>query len=278
MTAPGPHHTLGEDLDLDRARQAARSGDLHGALALLAGANSVAALDLRARVLAQRGEFAEADAAWERVLALDPGHEGAAAGRKAIAARPRRRLLAPAAGGVVVLMLLGGVLWWARPSGPPPPSQALPAATPTTAPVTPTPLSPPSPSAGDRLAARLEGPDRTVTRAGEDVRVVFDDGLFSRGEVLAPEAAGRLGRVGRALRGTDVTVTVVGHVVPVAGGRTSGGSTVALARAQVAAARLSAASRLPLTAFTLVSADQKGGPHESAARNRTVTLLIHPSS
>ena len=253
MTAPGLQHTLGEDLDLDRARQAARSGDLDGALALLAGAESVAALDLRARVRAQRGEFAEADATWERVLALDPDHEGAAAGRKAIAARPRRRLLAPAVGGVVVLMLLGGAVWWARPSGPPP-SQALPAATPTAAPVTPSPSAPPSPSAGDRLAARLEGPDRTVTRAGEDVRVVFDDGLFSRGEVLAPEAAGTLGRVGRALRGTDVTVTVVGHVVSVAGGRTSGGSTVALARAQVAAARLSAASRLPLTAFTLVSA------------------------
>jgi hypothetical protein len=69
-------------------------------------------------------------------------------------------------------------------------------------------------------------------------------------------------------------VTVVGHVVAVPGGRIRGGSWVALARAQVVAARLAAESGLPLTSFTLRSADQTDGPHPWAARNRTVTLLI----
>ncbi|WP_165034922.1 hypothetical protein [Candidatus Protofrankia californiensis] len=39
---------------------------------------------------------------------------------------------------------------------------------------------------------------------------------------------------------------------------------------------LTAGGRLPLTAFTLVSADQTQGPFPDAAHNHTVTLVITP--
>ncbi|GIE77187.1 hypothetical protein Aph02nite_31370 [Actinoplanes philippinensis] len=282
---------VAEELELDRARAAARSGDLDGALALLGG-DSPAALDLRARVHAQRGEFAEADAAWARVLAADPSHEGAAAGRKAIAGRATRRVVT--AGGtalVVVVLLAGSALLIGRPDEPSPasapatPGASAPATPGASAPAVPvkssaSPSAVPSPSASvaDRLLRGLAVDGVTVRAKGAAAEVVFDQGLFVRGDALRGDARATLDRVGRALRGGgDVTVTVVGHAVPVTGGRTAGGSTTALARAQVAAARLSRASGLPLTSFRLVSADQQEGPHDTPERNRTVTLLVEPS-
>ncbi|MEU8663272.1 tetratricopeptide repeat protein [Actinoplanes philippinensis] len=274
--------TVAEELELDRARAAARSGDLDGALALLGG-DSPAALDLRARVHAQRGEFAEADAAWARVLAADPSHEGAAVGRKAIAGRATRRVVT--AGGtalVVVVLLAGSALLISRPDEPSSASAPVtPVATAPAAPATSSapPSSAPSPSASvaDRLLRVLAVDGVTVRAKGAAAEVVFDQGLFVRGDALRGDARATLDRVGRALRGGgDVTVTVVGHAVPVTGGRTAGGSTTALARAQVAAARLSRASGLPLTSFRLVSADQQEGPHDTPEGNRTVTLLVEP--
>ncbi|MGH3242437.1 MAG: hypothetical protein ACRDNL_18820, partial [Spirillospora sp.] len=63
---------LRAELTMDRARSAARAGDLDTALRLLseldnAKAAGPAALDLLARVHAQRGEYKEADACWARV-------------------------------------------------------------------------------------------------------------------------------------------------------------------------------------------------------------------
>ena len=66
-------------------------------------------------------------------------------------------------------------------------------------------------------------------------------------------------------------------MVAVPGGRTSGGSSVAHGRALRAAQQLADGSGLPLTAFTLVSADQADGPFPDAARNRTVSLLVTPA-
>ncbi|BEL04860.1 hypothetical protein Q0Z83_030510 [Actinoplanes sichuanensis] len=271
MTTAG----VSEELALDRARAAARSGDLDGALELLGG-DSPAALDLRARVHAQRGEFDAADAAWARVLAADPSHAGAAAGRRAIAGRGRRRLVTAGGAALVVLVLVSGaVLLVGQPDEPG--SMSAPAT-----PVTTVPSPAPSPSvtaspasSPDRLLRGLAVAGVTVRARGAATEVVFDEGLFVRGDTLRTGAGATLERVGRALRDAgDVTVTVVGHAVPVTGGRTAGGSTTALARAQVAAARLARASGLPLTSFQLVSADQKDGPHGSPEGNRTVTLLV----
>jgi hypothetical protein len=109
-----------------------------------------------------------------------------------------------------------------------------------------------------------------------DVRLVFTAGVFSADTTLAPGAEALLVGVGRRLSRVEVTTTVVGHTVPVRGGRVSGGSVVAYARAEVAAQRLATAAGLPLTAFVLATADQSEGPWSEAARNRTVTILLRP--
>ncbi|GAB3894639.1 hypothetical protein GCM10029964_073400 [Kibdelosporangium lantanae] len=83
--------------------------------------------------------------------------------------------------------------------------------------------------------------------------------------------------MGKLLHGKDVQVDVIGHGVAVNGGPQSGGSSVALARASVAAQALAQASDLPMTAFTVASADQSAVPHPGdEARNRTVSLLVTP--
>jgi hypothetical protein len=106
---------------------------------------------------------------------------------------------------------------------------------------------------------------------------VFTAGLFTSDLRLADGARTVLRTVGGRLRQAGVTVTVVGHTVPVAGGRTSGGSTTAYARAQTVAGHLSTSSGLPLTTFTLATADQSQGPWPEPDRNRTVTLLLRPT-
>lgn len=105
---------------------------------------------------------------------------------------------------------------------------------------------------------------------------MFDNGLFVGDSQISRAGAALLTDVGRRLAGSPTRTTVVGHVVAVPGGRTSGGSTVALDRAEVAVAHLAAGSGLPLTAFALVSADQSDGPFPDAVRNRTVTLVVAP--
>ncbi|WP_033344629.1 hypothetical protein [Catenuloplanes japonicus] len=280
-------------LTLDRAWAAARDGDLERAARLLDPiAPTIAVLDLRARIHAQRGDLARADACWAQVQRLDPQHEPARRGRAAIAAhRYRRPAMAGAAVLVLVALVAGGVVWLPAPAEAP-----LPAAAPPEAPVpaaAPTTIDPEvqrvrqqmdelAASAAlhrqrlSEIAAALAMPGLVTEPRDDDVRVVFDLGLFTGDTRLAEGAFTTVTAVGRRLPDLRVTATVVGHSVPVAGERNSGGTTTAYARAQVAAGLLSEASGLPLTAFTLATADQSQGPHPETARNRTVTLLVRP--
>lgn len=310
MTAPAADLTTA--LIVEQARGAARAGDLDEAVFLLAGLNDPAADDLLARVHAQRGDLAGADACWRSVQAADPAHPGAAAGRRIVeeireGRRPDRPRLRPVpvaaataiaaglvAAGLVAagLVAAGLTVLTGRDDG------ARPVAAPAVITSAPSPELLDQTRRADALQQRLDAAEaarrattaavaalqrRLTAVAGTDVRsraadvqVVFDDGLFSGGDRLTGAGAAALTRVGRALRGTHPRITVVGHVVAVPGGRTRGGSRVALARAEIAAARLASASGLPLTAFTLVSADQRQGPHDTAAGNRTVSLLVAP--
>lgn len=270
---------LRDALTLDQARSAARSGDLDHAVRLLDGVVSptAAALDLRARVHAQRGELDRADKYWEQALLLDPDYADARRGRETIARlrrhRPIRAVVITAA---VAALAIGGVaVASARTESPSP--LPLPLPSPSVALPSPTASRPPPVDRLTEIARLVSVPGVRTDRRADDIRVVFSSGVFSSGTRLADGAPALLGTVGKRLRTAHVTVTVIGHTVPVAGGRTSGGSTTAYARAQVAARRLAAASGLPLTSFTLATADQSDGPWPDAARNRTVTLLLHPA-
>jgi hypothetical protein len=285
---------LHDALALDRAWAAARDGDLDRAARLLDPvAPTAAVLDLRARIHAQRGDLDRADAAWAEVQRLDPAHEGARRGRAAIAAPAYRRPVFVVAATVVLVAGAGVGLWLPSAGGSDPAAGPAPAVAP-----------PPSPSvvvedpeaqrirqqmaaltasAARReqrlaeIAAALAMPGVGVRARDDDVLVVFDRGLFTSDTKLAGGTATLLTGVGRRLAGLEVTVTVVGRSVPVAGERNSGGTTTAYARAQVAAGLLAEAAGMPLTAFTLATADQSQGPHPEAPRNRTVTLLVRPA-
>ncbi|TVT61219.1 hypothetical protein FNH05_03420, partial [Amycolatopsis rhizosphaerae] len=288
---------LADQLILSRAQDAARDGDLAEAARLLDELEpAVPVLDLRARVHAQAGELVKADACWARVQLLEPGHEGAEAGRAAVArirsggrARP---LVTPgrtatAAALIAVAAVTGGILWASAAGGGPAGASsgasngaageasgggdAALAAAVQRADTLQQRLA--ALDAGqraaadersrrlDRIAAQVALPGVRVERRADEVRVVFDEGLFSSGTEPARQAPGLLAELGRRLTGLPVSVTVVGHAVAVPGGPSSGGSPVALARAEVAAEHLARGSGLPLTAFRLATADQSDAPH-----------------
>ncbi|MFI2286280.1 hypothetical protein [Streptomyces niveus] len=315
-------------LAVNRAHSAARGGDLDLAARLLdelgeldgpgepGRATVVAALNLRAKVHAQRGELPEADACWSRVEALAPDDPDAAAGRRTLAkiaagrrhARPvvhtgRVAVIAGALAATVagVALIGGGVQLIDGGEGGGSGSVAE-------ADKGSERLSEESrradelkarlaaiegdrtadaeqrDSALDEVAKQLAMPGVEIRRHAGDVRLVFRTGVFPYDSVIGPEGAEALTEIGRRLAdlsaGTPVETTVVGHSVAVPGGAPSGGSVVALNRARVAAQYLAQDSDLRLTDFRLVSADQRRGPFPATAanapRNRTVTLLITP--
>ncbi|MEH1129114.1 hypothetical protein [Micromonospora sp. CPCC 206061] len=275
-----------------------------------------AVLDLLARIRGQQGRWPEADQHWARVLELDPANATAARGRAVIAAilagKRRQRpigqavVLATAGSTLAVLLAAGVVVLPGEPtprahpaSAPPasaPPASAPPASAPSADPVLAERrraedlrrqldrIEADQTAATRRRTAQLDAiskalamPGVIVKRRPEAVEIYFRDGLFSSELRLTSTGADLLTDVGRQLAKLDASITVVGHSVAVPGGRTSGGSGTALDRAHIAARRLADAAHLPLTAFTIRTADQREGPFEQAARNRTASLILTPT-
>jgi hypothetical protein len=290
---------------VSRARTAARSGDLDGALRLLqeAGDPVVAGhhevLDLLARVHAQRGELALAAACWRRIQERRPGDRSASAGLarigrlgrrgpRAALARHRAGTALAAAVCAVAAITAGTVVVTddagERP-GRPAPSQAdraeqlaqrLDAELRARQEQERARESARRVDAAATLARELRAPGIDTAVHGDAVEVTFADGLFAEADRLTPLGADRLAVLGGRLAGRQARVEILGHAATVPGAPTSGGSVLSLWRALIAARELSAASGEPLTAFTTASADQRDAPYATAARNRTVTVVITP--
>ncbi|WP_405796721.1 hypothetical protein [Streptomyces sp. NBC_01506] len=325
MSASDSARALSLQLTVRRAHSAARAGDLDLAAQLLdelgelgepvesERATVLAALNLRAKVHAQRGELAEADACWSRVEAVAPDDPDAAAGRRTLAKiaagrRPARPVVhtgrvVVAAAALAVAALLGGGGWLlvnAGDGGDDGDSDRQSSGSVAQSDTESERLkerlaaleaddtaeaaeAARRDSTLDAVAERLAMPGVEIRRHAEDVQLVFSTGVFPYDSVIGPRGASALTEIGRRLSdlGPDagaVETTVVGHSVAVPGGAPSGGSVVALNRARVAAQYLAQDSDLRLTDFRLVSADQRRGPFPAtdanAPRNRTVTLLI----
>ncbi|WP_163569336.1 tetratricopeptide repeat protein [Fodinicola feengrottensis] len=228
-------------LVVDRARTAAYAGDLDEAeriLATLAPDATDEALDLRARVYAQRGDFAEADAWWARI----PESPGAVAGRPLIAAikgrrRTRRPLWQPGriagVAAVTVAALATGVVVWVHSEPPPPADPAVAAAQvaeqraraleqqAAAAQARQAVTASSRAKALDQLATAMTVPGVHVRRQADSVEVLFDAGVFSYDDNLTTGGAIMLDRIGTRLRGQTASITVVGHAV--LGGPQSGG-------------------------------------------------------
>ncbi|WP_186763184.1 tetratricopeptide repeat protein [Lentzea tibetensis] len=284
------------ELSRSEAAELARDGKYESAVRILEGLDddSAATLDLLARVHAQRGDLTAADAVWQRLLEVTPGHASALSGRLLIAEirsgnRRARPLPLVAVGGAAaaVLLLAGTVAVIASPSSSPGPVAVDEAVQ-----VTTSASAVPSDDARvdaeaaarlDALAAGLAGPGVKLEKRKQDVQVVFDEGLFlPDGTELTASGRDALVRWGEVLRGKEVRVTVLGHGVTVDGEPSTGGSTVALGRAASAAEVLAQVSGRPMTSFAIMSADQSAAPHQGSgddvrARNRTISLLVEPS-
>ena len=284
----GLSRALERELVLAEGADLARRGDYEAAVALLEpdSADDPARLDLLARVYAQAGDLAAADAAWAAVLELQPGDSAATAGRRVVAKvhsgqlrrRPVRRYLLTA--GAIVLIggaIAGGVVLTTRQSPPP----AVLAAKPDDglraeldrlhgAESRDASAAQEHQEKLKQLAKTLSAKGATAKAGTETVAVTFERSLFSP-NATTPNEAGRtaLTEWASVLKGQSVRVTVVGHGVAVPGGPASGGSTVSLARASAAARVLAGASGLPLTAFAVSSADQ--------GTSRTITLEVRPT-
>jgi flagellar motor protein MotB len=265
-------------------------------------------LDLLARIHAQRGEFAEADACWARVAEMTPrvaAGTAAGAGRRRIAALQagRHRSVTGRRLGAAALALVAAGAVAAGAVLPRPPGQdpavrrdlaavrdgqarlarqlgalraRVDAVADRPAPAPPAPRPDPDPD--------LSGPGTTVTPQGASLLVVFDEGLFGRDAVLTPAGGAALRQLGARLRRLGLTgpLVVTGHTddTPLpAGGPYADRITLGFARAQTAARQLALTTGLPQSAIGLRSTGTAEPPFPddstaNRARNNTVTVLI----
>jgi tetratricopeptide (TPR) repeat protein len=291
---------LAAELALADAAALARRGEYDAALRVLeeSTVDSPELWDLKARINAQHGDLPAADAAWQRVLAADPDNAAALAGRKLIGqiqrGRRRRRPVPVLAIGVVVLVLLaGGAVATAVATGTG--GHPVPVAAHGDQALRRRVDSLESRNARRRAADRqtrqrladladaLRGNGVRIMQRQHDVQVVFTAGLFPPdGSGLTTAGRQTLASWGPKLANQRVTVTVLGHEALLAGEPAEGGSVLEISRAEAAAAALSTASGLPLSAFTVSGAEQSAAPYPgqdptSQSRDRTVTLLATPA-
>jgi len=292
-------------LALAQAARLARRGAYDAAEALLgepvvaASGSRLDVLDLKARIRAQQGRWAEAEALWREALTLDPGNAqaraalarlgGPARGWHHLAAVAARSLVA-----VAVLLLLWTVVAQRReirrlataPSGVTTPAAAAdaavsvprsetpPTASPADVPTTAPPAEVPVATARDvalldsleALLAPLSGVE--VVRLERELEVRFREGLFSEGLAFRPGARDHLTGLARTLAslGARTQARIVGHTdaLPLrAGAPYSSNLALGFARATHVAAMLLEAGALDAGHTAVQSAADGSPPYEA---------------
>lgn len=302
-TLPVALSGLPQELVLAQASDLARAGHYAQAERLLrapadGGSMPATHLDLLARIHAQQGKLADADACWALAAEISQDADAYRPQRQRIATLRRQRFdvargLRWAGSGLLAAAVLAAIVAPWLPGGPDhdPHSEV---------------------SAGsaqqDEIARRLADIDRRTQESGRLLSAISTESssattlirpapgsltmsftlpLFrGAGAVLTPEGAAALSELGRRLapHAGQISTEVVGHTedaVVSSGGRYQDNADLALGRALAAAQRLSAASGIPLQGFALSSAGRTDPPFPNStsddrARNRTVTLTIRP--
>jgi type VI secretion system protein ImpK len=296
-------------LVLAQAARLARRG-AYGAAEALLGESVVATsgpradvLDLKARIRAQQGRWAEAEALWREVLALDPGHAqarvalarlgGPARGWHHLAVVAARSLVA-----VAVLLLVWTVAAQRReirrlatvPPAAVPPATAAPAEVPA--------ASTPDVALLDSLEALLAPlAGVEVVRLDRELEVRFREGLFSEGLAFRPGARDVVAGLARTLGslGVRTRARIVGHTdsLPLrAGAAYSSNTELGFARAMRVASMLLEAGVLDAGYTAVQSAADASPPADALASgapptaagvplaapgDRTVTLYLAPA-
>jgi flagellar motor protein MotB len=244
-------------------------------------------LGLLARIRAQQGRFAEADALWVRVLMLEPANEAALAGRRQIAVHRGggriRSLFLPALTIALALlvMVVGGLVARAylrdlRVSL----QREVAAAARVRA-----------PAPGPASVSVLPAPEGALDVAGVTSRtesgrlmVSFDQGLFTHGTHWRPEARATLRAVADRLAPKigEYTIEVVGRtdgLLPHPTARFHTNTELALARAVAVVGELTRGGRLPASALRIDAGGLASGRLPEAARRpdpaaRTIELRV----
>ena len=259
--------------DLARTGQYAQAED---ALGLIHGTSSPLAMDLLARIRAQQGRLAEAQALWTEAIRLDPNNE---AYRSAL--QRLSQISSPSSWGyfgrgltwfalsVVVLVVFVSafrtLLIHERETLASERRKTLPS---------------PRPETNPSIDLQLQGVSQRTE--GNAVVLRFDSGLFKRSDVPTPQAVEILTRVGQRLEQAvgKSSICVVGYSDdrPLTRHRHFRDNTIlSLARAHSAATLLASSGGIPASQIVLQSASGPIFPNDSPenrARNRTVEIRI----
>ncbi|AHH99611.1 OmpA family protein [Kutzneria albida] len=290
-------------MTITEAASFARRGRYTEASAVLAGLGGLGStdprvLDLLARVYAQQGDLVAADECWAAVQRLDGDHSAADAGRRRIAELRSRRHRSGTARTVGLVALAGvvGVLAGValRPGADPDLAAQLhrvqdgqQALTGKVSDLS-AKLSQESTHREQLLAevrAALSGGPVSASEGHGGVELSFSEGLFSALDRLSPAGRAALTELAGRLKKycAELSVQIVGHTENALVSPDSGfvdNTDLALRRARVAAEQLAEATGLPASAFQLGAGGavfDQTKPGADPARNRTVTLLLHPA-
>lgn len=269
-----------------RAAALARDGHLDAAEPILAEAlqaeRSIEALDLLARIRAQQGRLAEADALWNEVLHRDATFDAAHAGLRRIRAIQTRRVAAwPFAVAVIVAAVILGIVVQRQPAPPSAPSAPQPAhAT--------APPPPAQPAAVAPVVKLSQIPGVIVRQENGDLVATFEAGLFAHGATLTNDGRTLLAKLGRELEphASAMHFIIEGHCDRAPLHDRSGykdSAALGLARSDAVFRYLRQATSLPSDAFLLRSLGSDTPPFAEEARtgetrNRTVVIRIRPRS
>jgi len=254
---------------------------------------SIAALDFLARIAIQKGQFDQAGQLWKAVLEKDPTHEAAKAAIKrlgspwiTIALIKRVAFLASIA--VVFCFSIVGLLGmfnvtqqWTAAQGVLSPGNSRP-------PETSDKLNPPSKLANrstqiEAASSAFSVPGCSVHLNQGETRIVFDDGLFTRGCKLKNSAKERLSTFVRLLQenSPNCRIIIEGHADSYAMRKNSlykDNYTLGLQRALTVAEVLKshqiAGERILVTSMGDTNPPFPGEDYESKLKNRTVVIRL----
>lgn len=255
------------------ARNLIASGDLDEAERILrereALTPSIEALDLRARIAVQRGQFGQAGKLWNAVLEKDPNHQAAKAAIKRlnspwITIALIKRVAVLAGFGFLLFLSIVGVIAmfnWVQRTQP-------------TAGPSPTALAAPS----------FTIPGFSVNTTEGETKVIFDEGLFSHSCNLKESAAERLSTLAHHLRenATNSRIIIEGHTdsLPVRKNSLySDNYALGLQRALTVAEVLKSHHRIEGRRILVTSMGDTNPPfpevdYESKLKNRTVVIRL----
>jgi flagellar motor protein MotB len=264
---------------LSQATELARIGrydEAERALGVNPALDSSPVLDLLARIRAQQGRLAEAQALWSEAVRLDPNNESYRAALRRLARMNRysflggvSRWLAGAALAVLALAAFSWMAqrWWQHERR-------------TLISEVRTAVQQARAVNAPELTVKLEGVSERV-EAG-DLVLRFDEGLFKDTDVLTPHAKNLLAALGKQLQplAGKSAIRIVGYSddLPVRlQVHFRDNHFLALARANAAARFLASSAGIPERQFTLQSAEGSIYPNdtpENRARNRSVEIRI----